>query len=319
MTDRARTVDRRYFMRGLLAAAAVVSGCGGGGGGDDRDATQPDDAGGDPAPSPGDTSAPPASNSKSAKRGIAYDLQDARDFAALSPGVSWWYNWSDRPSPAAPANAATAHGMDFYPMLWNDRFDAARIEAFLAARPHIRHLLVLNEPNLTDQAHKTPAEAAAFWPAYEAVARRANVQIVGPALTWGTLPGYADPVVWLDAFYAAYRAANGQRDPQIDHLAFHWYDYGLAAQLDRLQKYGKPFWVTEFANWHSQPDGAQIDTVAKQKAQMTEMVHVCEERDDVVRYAWFTGRWDDDRHHTSLLGASGELTELGAHYLSLPF
>ena len=123
MTDRARTVDRRYFMRGLLAAAAVVSGCGGGGGGDDRDATQPDDAGGDPAPSPGDTSAPPASNSKSAKRGIAYDLQDARDFAALSPGVSWWYNWSDRPSPAAPANAATAHGMDFYPMLWNDRFD----------------------------------------------------------------------------------------------------------------------------------------------------------------------------------------------------
>ena len=29
-------------------------------------------------------------------------------------------------------------------------------------------------------------------------------------------------------------------------------------QLDRLTKYGKQFWVTEFANWHSQNDGAQI-------------------------------------------------------------
>ena len=84
-------------------------------------------------------------------------------------------------------------------------------------------------------------------------------------MTWGTMSGYADPVVWLDAFYAAYHAANGNRDPQIDYLAFHWYDYGLDAQLNRLTKYGKPFWVTEFANWHSQQDGAQITTLAEQE------------------------------------------------------
>ena len=123
----------------------------------------------------------------------------------------------------------------------------------------------------------------------------------------------------LSAFYAAYRVANAGRDPQIDCLAFHWYDYGLAAQLDRLSKYGKPFWVTEFANWHTGDGAAQIDTLEKQKAQMAEMVAVCESRADVLRYAWFTGRWSNDTHHTSLLGASGQLTGLGQHYLALPF
>src|SRR5690606_38432088 len=104
---------------------------------------------------------------------------------------------------------------------------------------------------------------------------------------------------------------NAGRAPRIDYLAFHWYDYGLAGQLDRLTRYGKSFWVTEFANWH-RGAGPHIDSVAKQKEQMTEMVAVCESRNDVFRYAWFTGRWPDEANrHTSLLGATGELTELG--------
>jgi len=261
--------------------------------------------------------APPLA--KSSKRGIAYDLASAEDLSALSPGVSWWYDWGLRPNAAVPADYRTRYGIDFQPMLWNGNFDATDVTTWLQSHPDVRHLLLLNEPNLTDQANLTPSQAAALWPRYEAVAAATGVKLVGPAITWGTMTGYADPVVWLDAFYAAYRSANGNRDPQIDYLAFHWYDYGLGAQLDRLTKYGKPFWVTEFANWHSQADGAQIDTVAKQKAQMTEMVATCESRPDVFRYAWFTGRWSNDVHHTSLLGANGVLTELGQHYLSLPF
>ena len=52
---------------------------------------------------------------------------------------------------------------------------------------------------------------------------------------------------------------------------------------------------------------------------MSDMVATSESRSDVFRYAWFTGRWPSDIHHTSLLGASGELTELGRHYVALPF
>ncbi len=273
---------------------------------------------GDSGSGPSDAGAPDAGASRSAKRGIAYDLASAADLTALSAGVSWWYNWSLTPSTSLPADAAARYGMDFYPMLWNGNFNGANVEAFLIAHPEIQYLLVLNEPNLTSQSNLTPQAAAQLWPRYEAVSAHTGVKIVGPAITWGTMPNYQDPVAWLDAFYAAYRAANGNRSPQIDYLAFHWYDYGLGGQLDRLTKYGKSFWVTEFANWHNPNDGAQIDTLAKQEAQMTEMVGTCESRADVFRYAWFTGRLSPDPHYTSLLDASGQLGALGQLYVSLP-
>lgn len=291
-----------------VGATAALAGCGGGGGG-----------GGSAAPAPTPPAAPPGPPAtKSAKRGIAYDLKTTPDLAALAPGVSWWYNWSDRRDPGSPADHKTTYGMDFVPMVWDEVFNDAQVISRLSADPSVKYLLVMNEPNLTDQANLTPSAAAAMWPRYEAIAAATGVKIVGPAITWGTMSGFTNPVVWLDAFYAAYRAAHGGRDPQIDRLAFHWYDYGLNAQLVNLEKYNKPFWVTEFANWHV-GDNADINTVAKQKEQMSDMVEVCETRDDVERYAWFTGRWSPDPHFTSLLGANGQLTELGQHYISLPF
>jgi len=215
----------------------------------------------------------------------------------------------------------STYQMDYFPMIWNANNDPAAMTAYLLANPGIQYLLVLNEPNLVDQANLSPAAAAAQWPRFEAIAKAAGVKLVGPAITWGTLVNYADPVNWMDAFIEVYQDANGGRSPQIDYLAFHWYDYGLKDQLDRLLKYGKPFWVTEMANWHSQNDGAQIDTLPKQKMQMTEMVKLCEDRADVFRYAWFIGRMgkEGDPHFTSLLGADGVLTELGQLYVALPY
>lgn len=238
--------------------------------------------------------------------------------AALAPGISWWYNWSPNPNSSVPSDYATRYSMDFYPMLWNGNFNASSIVGFLQANPGIKYMLVLNEPNITSQANMTPQAAAQLWPQYESVAAQTGVKIVGPAITWGTMTNYEDPVEWLDAFYAAYQSANGGRDPQIDYIAFHWYDYGLSEQLGRLTKYNKSFWVTEFANWHSQNDGAQITTQDEQEMQMTAMVATCESRVDVFRYAWFTGRINPDPHFSSLLGQPGELTPLGTTYLSLP-
>ncbi len=257
---------------------------------------------------------------KSPKRGIAYDLGNQSDLGALSNGVSWWYNWSSTPNGNIPASYATQHNMDFYPMLWNGNFQASAIEAYLKAHTNIKYLLVLNEPNVGGQAYLTPQQAAQLWPQYEAVASATGVKIVGPQITWGTMPGYSDPVTWMDAFYSSYQSANGGRSPRIDYLGFHWYDYGIGSQLDRLTKYGKPFWVTEFANWHSQNDGAQIDTLAKQETQMKSMVDTLENRSDVFRYAWFTGRVSGtDVHFDSLLSGTGQLTDLGKLYVSLPY
>ena len=255
----------------------------------------------------------------SVKRGIAYDLASAADMQALKSGVSWWYNWTSAPDHMIPPNYQALYGMDYYPMLWNGQFEASTILTFLKANPTIHYLLVLNEPNVTGQSYLTPQQAAALWPRYEAIATEAHVELVGPQMTWGSMPNYQDPVAWIDAFYAAYKNAHGGRAPRIDFLGFHWYDYGLANQLDRLDKYGKPIWVTEFANWHSQNDGAQITTLAEQEKQMTEMVAVLEKRSDVFRYAWFTGRLSPDPHYTSLLAGPGQLTGLGQLYISLPY
>jgi hypothetical protein len=288
---------------------------------------------GSPPASPPPPAAPPPSGSPPAsppppppspapaptvKRGVAYDLKDAADFTALSGGsVGWWYNWALQPASSVQSQPSIAGALEHVPMLWNFNFNTTQVVAALKARPTVKYLLVLNEPNLTDQANLSPADAAAQWPRYEDVARQTGVKIVGPAITWGTMANFSDPVVWMDAFIAAYRSANGGRDPQIDALAFHWYDYGLKDQLDRLTKYGKPFWVTEMANWHSGA-GPHIDTSDKQKAQMADMVAVCENRSDVERYAWFTGRWNNDVHFTSLFGNTGVLTPVGQQYKTLP-
>jgi hypothetical protein len=306
-----RDASQRRLLLMLLSASAAMAACGGGGG----DGSPPASAIPPPSPPP----PMPPTITKSANRGIAYDLVDVGDFSAVSPGVSWWYDWSSQAHGGTSAMLRASHGMDFIPMLWNGNFDDAQVQQMLQADPQIRYLLVVNEPNLTDQANLTPAQAAALWPRFEAIANATGVKIVGPQITWGTMAGFANPVTWLDAFYAAYRAANGGRDPNVDYLGFHWYDYGLAGQLDRLMKYGKSFWVTEMANWHNGDGSAQIDSVAEQKGQMSDMVATCEARNDVFRYAWFAGRWNPDPHFTSVLGASGVLTELGRYYLALPF
>jgi hypothetical protein len=271
------------------------------------------------------TSSSVTAPTKSAKRGIAYSVATPADLQVLSPGVSWWYDWTTTPNSGVPGNYVTTYGLDYYPMLWNFNFTKSTVEAFIVAHPEIKYLMVLNEPNVSGQAtcgsptFCSPTQAAALWPQYEAIASDTGVQIVGPQITFGTEPGYSDPVVWLDAFIAAYQAANAGRSPRIDYLGFHWYDYGLGSQLDRLTKYGKPFWVTEFANWHSGTDGSQIDTLAKQEAQMTSMVSTLESRADVFRYAWFTGRLTPDPHFSSLLSGDGQLTDLGRLYLGLAF
>lgn len=259
---------------------------------------------------------------KSSKRGLAYNLTDASDLDTLKNGVSWWYNWYY--TTTAPEDYYNDYQMEFIPMLWGGNTstnDMTAVKNFILNHPEVKYLLVMNEPNLTDQANRTPEQAAVDWLKYEQViielaAQNRTIELVGPAMTWGTMTNYSDPVVWLDAFYNAYKTANGGRPPKIDYLAFHWYDYGLAAQLDRLQKYGKKIWVTEMANWNP-----QINSYQKQAAQMVEMVNLCETRTDVFKYAWFIGRGTyPDGKFTYLFNPSpGELNDLGKLYLSLPY
>ncbi|MGE5497865.1 MAG: glycosyl hydrolase [Syntrophothermus sp.] len=264
---------------------------------------------------------PDNSPKKSPKRGIAYNLTQAKDLDTLKNYLSWWYNWAYTTS--APADYYKTYNMEFIPMLWGGNtsaYDMQSAKNYILAHPEIKYLLVLNEPNLKDQANRTPEQAVADWAKYEGMVEDLEksgrtIYLVGPQMNWGTMTGYSDPVIWLDDFYKAYQNTL-RRDPRIDYLAFHWYDYGLSGQLDRLKKYGKKIWITEMANWNP-----AINSYTKQMQQMKEMVAICESRDDVFRYAWFIGRGSGiDSKYTNLFNASpGELSELGKYYISLPY
>ena len=291
---------------------------------DDSDSEIPDKPSDSGDPDTSDDTGSHQTPDKSTKRGLAYNLLDSSDFSAISPGVSWWYNWHYRTD--APPGFKGAHAMQFVPMLWghNSESDYNALESWIVDHPSVNDVLVMNEPNLIEQANITPENAVQHWLRYEQFQSEMlaehgrSIRLIGPAITWGTMANYGDPVVWMDAFYASFNASQG-RDPLIDALAFHWYDYGLDEQLARLEKYGKPFWVTEMANWHTASDWT-IDTPEKQMETMIDMVNICESRADVERYAWFIGRWDPDPHYTSIFAtASGELTALGEAYITQPW
>jgi hypothetical protein len=241
------------------------------------------------------------------KRGVCFSHKNPPSSADLQVlaehGVSWWYNWG--------SSGLQSSNIDFVPMLHSCSSDIRKVEAYVDANPSTRFLLVLNEPNHLKQANATPHDAAKKWPEWEALADRLGLNLVGPQLTYGKMKGFEQPDIYLDKFIEEYCVLNDGRTPRIDALGYHFYgQHGLRGHLNNLHRFGKPIWLTEFAHFHA-------DTVEEQKAWMTKAVALCEERADVVRYAWFIGRASSEKTFT-LLEEDGSLNDLGAHYVGLP-
>ena len=107
---------------------------------------------------------------RSAKRGVAFNFNYVSDLPLLSPYITWDYNWGNNTN----ENAALwfdAYEIDYCPMCWNGNYSTDKIRAYVAAHPKTKYLLAFNEPNLTDQANMTPAQAAALWPQVVALAK----------------------------------------------------------------------------------------------------------------------------------------------------
>ncbi|WP_324674781.1 glycosyl hydrolase [Hymenobacter sp. GOD-10R] len=257
---------------------------------------------------------------KSPKRGIAYGYHSAADMQALAPGISWWYNWYSKPE-AGAASVYSGLGVEYVPMQWGRDLDGAPFTADrLAANipAGAKYLLGFNEPNFRSQANLTPTQAAALWPTLQEVARRKNLKLVSPAVNYcgdcvsenGTT--YYSPTQYLDAFFAACPSC------QVDYIAVHTYvceEQWLRDKIGELKKYGKPIWLTEFSCGDMPHDQITLDV---QKRYLTAAVNYLENEPAVFRYAWFSGR-NSEIPNINLLGAtSGQLTELGQLYVSLP-
>lgn len=252
---------------------------------------------------------------KSVKRGVSFNFGQLPDLdiPALGPAICWSYNWSPGSSDAAFAQFEK-YGMDFCPMAWNANWSEDTFRAFKRAHPKCEYLLAYNEPNLTDQANMTPAQAAQDWPRLVAIAKELGMKIIAPAMNYGTLADYHDPWKWMDEFFAQ----PGVNLDDVSGLALHCY-MGSAQSMkqfvDKFKKYGKPLWLTEFCNWANNNISLEA-----QMNYMVEAINLLESDDQVQRYAWFIPRGNGDAQcHNSLLSSSKPfgLTDLGKVFVNM--
>lgn len=245
---------------------------------------------------------------RSPKRGVSYSfaLPDI-DMPLLGNHISWFYNWGTAISDDLNT-IAKQYEVDYFPMAWNGAFNADNIRAYKAANPNCEYILAFNEPNLTDQANMTPTQAAAEWPKLKNLATELNLKIVSPAMNYGTLANYSDPIVWLDEFFTLVPLED------IDAIAIHCYmgnASSLKSYVERFKKYGKPIWMTEFCAWEN-----FIVNATAQMNFMSEAIQYMEQEPMVARYAWFIPRTSgavDSYPYMQLLTKSDpfELTPLG--------
>jgi hypothetical protein len=241
------------------------------------------------------------------KRGIAANTPPSSAFTPTSnsPGITWWYNWSNQ---AASGGAA---GFEFDPMIWGTGALTATIPG------GSRYLLGFNEPNLVAQSNLTPQQVAQDWPQVEAIAKSQGIPIVSPAMTFCgggapcSDPSVTDPYTFLKDFFAACSGC------EVDAIAVHWYNCDLPslqgyidgnATLAGFVQFGKPIWLTEFSCGAS-------STVAEQETYMNAAIPYLEANPHVFRYSWFSATPIPNGMLTS---SDGSLTALGQNYVALP-
>jgi hypothetical protein len=215
----------------------------------------------------------------SGKKGIAGNIESGLE-------VDWTYNWNlNRDSPL---------GWEYVPIRqtrwWPDLNEDWQARG-------ASHLLGFNEPDRTDQANLTVAEAISTWP----VVLEPGLRLGAPAVSDGGLG-------WLYDFISQADAAN----LRVDFVPVHYYrchanvgdPAGTANQFHDFLKgihdeVKRPLWVTEWnngANWTSCVD----PTFAQQQAAVAAIMQMLDDTPFVERYALYNWvedvrrvKWDD--------------------------
>jgi hypothetical protein len=255
---------------------------------------------------------------KSVKRGLCLNEMSSKDFMAISPSVSWWYNWHYKETQNAPEAAE----MEFYPMAWGDREQDVFGLAKTLKNTKPRYVMGINEPNLKDQAFISPERTANLYKKIKAVADEHGIPLIAPNMSLGSPEDGSikafDPVenkemlyTFQNPFIKAVQHFLGET--KLTHLASHSYgNFGELKWMTEMmhQEFGLPVWITEFAHWHAKDEEEEMDY-------MIQSVDFFERSPFVAGYAWFKERVEGNPK-LSLLGKSGELTPLGEIYVKMP-
>ena len=197
----------------------------------------------------------------------------AGEIAAL--GATWCYNWGTTPK------ASDCDDPYFVPMIWGKGDIAGAIEAIGNAGYKV--VLGFNEPNKSDQANMTVAEAIALWPT---LTSNPDIRVSSPAVS-------DDGRAWLEDFMTQANA----RSLRVDFIAMHWYGWNAgsctAGQLEGAvnwaSKWGLPVWITEFGCMgSSNPDEKTVLDF------FNAAIPMLQKKSLVERYAWYP--WNTYNH-----------------------
>jgi hypothetical protein len=217
-------------------------------------------------------------------------------------GVSWYYNWT-----VSPEKCSGGGGGEFVPMYSNHPNNNPTPEAVASqitklVNASYQYVLGFNEPNKTDQANMTVADAIALWPAMTS----------NPSILVGSPATSADGQTWFKDFLTQAQAQN----LRIDFIALHWYGWNAGscdAKASNLESYiqwaeglpgNLPLWLTEWGCMNkSNPDEATV------QAFYSGAIAMLAKHPRVERYAWYP--WNDFNHLTN---SDGSLTSLGTTF-----
>jgi hypothetical protein len=260
---------------------------------------------------------------RSCKRGVAYGNHSPADMTVLAPGISWWYNWYFSPDASLGGNTLYHDlGIEFIPMRWGNQYSMSIVATGVPSDAGT--ILGFNEPNFGSQSNLAAQTAANMWGELESFADSRNppLKLVSPAVNFcGGDCHNAGPFEYLEEFF---NACNGCR---VDYIAFHIYvscgaeEGGLQnnrAQwlINHVNNYkirfpGYPLWLTEFA-CQGNP------SLDEQTSFLRDAVEFLENEPRIMKYAWFAGR-ANNMVNVDLLGADGQLTQLGQTFVDAPF
>jgi len=257
------------------------------------------------------------------KRGIAYiGTRSSSDYNIFLGGrspITWYFNWSPY-----PVRQPDAFGdIEFVPLLHNlgnldDDLDQIRR---LPARS--THLLTFNEPDHTTDgggSDISPADAAE---AYVEKIAPLSIQNGGRwHISWPSTTGTGSGLNWLRAFNESCFDIDPERGCPADFIATHFYgDFpALASWLGTLDDYYNGNSSTRLGMWITEVALPQQDASATLTMMNTTLPYL-DELSYVEKYSWFgifrernANAWTGDG--VALLDNSGDLTQLGARYLS---
>ncbi len=226
----------------------------------------------------------------STKRGFADTGANYTNLQATN--AAWYYTWGTGTGSPGTFDANN------YPMIWGGTPSAATLNTIVARNPS--YVFGFNEPERTDQANMTVAQAINSWTPMSNAFTGTSIKLVSPSVadTGGATGGQQ----WLSSFMSQASSAG----LKVDAVAFHWYGVstptdpaGAASSfLSRVDSYhnsyGKPVFITEFAihDWGGAYTDAEIAEANRQFLNI--VVPGLENRSYVAGYAWY--HWFSDAH-----------------------